>query len=63
MIVKECNLQLTLGMKGEEKTRLSVNDNCLGRGVGGWNLSQTQVELSGLNHVRNMSLAPWSGSG
>ena len=29
----------------------STYDNCMGRGVGGSNLGQTQVELSGLNRV------------
>ena len=30
---------------------LSGYDNCMGRRVGGSNLGQTQVELSGLNRV------------
>ena len=47
----------------EEKTRLSAYDNCKD-GVGGSNLGQTQVELSGLNHVGyGMILSPSSGSG
>ena len=40
-----------LGRAERRQTDFSTYDNCMGRGVGGSNLGQTQVELSGLNRV------------
>ena len=40
-----------LGRAERRYTGFSTYDNCMGRGVGGSNLGQTQVELSGLNRV------------
>ena len=39
------------GEAERRQTDFSTYDNCMGRGVGGTNLGQTQVELSGLNRV------------
>ena len=50
-MVKELDLQLTLGMTERRKTGFLPIACMHGWGVGGSNLGQTQVELSGLNRV------------
>ena len=49
------------GLRGDKLTSLLMTTAW--GGVGGSNLSQGQVELSGISHVRSMSLAPCSRSG
>ena len=51
--MKELDLQLTLGMTERRKTKTGfLPIACMhGWGVGGLNLGQTQVELSGFNRV------------
>ena len=60
--MKEGDLQLTLGRAERRQTDFSTYGNFMGRGVGGSNLGQTQVELSGLDRVFH-ELGPPKGSG
>ena len=50
-MVRKLDLQLTLGMTERRKTGFLPIACMHGWGVGGLNLGQTQVELSGLNRV------------